>query len=452
MPNLTDYLMLDKLEASRRIAGLAFYYPFEAIKKADGLDAELFTDKAAQAFWMMLLSRKDEITDDVFGHEVAKNIADEMGWTVELNKWYSQVTYDVTWYDTFDQDIETLKNTGWAVSQVERIISSTDETDAEPKPPANFVEPPEAPTISKRQRWSVAELLNTEFPEPKWAIPGLIPEGLTIIAGRPKVGKSWLALQAAISVGTGGVFFKKPIERGNVLYVALEDSPRRLQDRIRKLCIPRDALITFERAWKPLHKGGIDDLLIEMEAVNYRFIVFDTLSRSFPGLSQTKNPEIIGKYMDDIQTLATNRNVAIAFIDHTRKPNGLDIDPIDDVMNATEKVKPADCVMALYRNKGKFNLKGRGREVEEFDLILHWDPLTWCWQSAGDAGEIQITEQMNDILAALASFGKARMIDIAKATGINKGTVYRALQTLWKSGKIYKEEIGSDVYYKVLQP
>ncbi len=305
---------------------------------------------------------------------------------------------------------------------------------------------------SKRQRWTVAELLDAEFPEPKWAIPGLIPEGLTIIGGRPKVGKSWLALQAAISVGTGGVFFDKPIERGNVLYVALEDSPRRLQDRIKKLCIPRDALITFERSWKPLHKGGLDDLIIEMEAINYRFMVFDTLSRSFPGLSQTKNPEVIGKYMDDIQDLATNRNVAIAFIDHTRKPNGLDLDPVDDVMNATEKVKPADCVLVLYRQQGKFNLKGRGRDMEEIDYILHWDPVTWCWQNDGSADVIRLTEQLTTILDALSTIGKARMIDIAKATGINKGTVYKALQTLWTSGKVHKEEVGNDVYYKVIQP
>ena len=44
------------------------------------------------------------------------------------------------------------------------------------------------------------EILTAAWPEPVWAIPGLLPVGLTILAGRPKVGKSWLALQIALAV------------------------------------------------------------------------------------------------------------------------------------------------------------------------------------------------------------------------------------------------------------
>ena len=103
------------------------------------------------------------------------------------------------------------------------------------------------PDTKRKSRWSVIELLDTEFPEPKWAIPNLIPEGLTLIGGRPKVGKSWFLLQAAIAVGCGGRFFGEQVEQGHVLYVAFEDSPKRLQDRIRKMGMPREALVTFER-------------------------------------------------------------------------------------------------------------------------------------------------------------------------------------------------------------
>ena len=80
------------------------------------------------------------------------------------------------------------------------------------------------PATRSKHSWTVAELLDTEFPEPKWSIPDLIPEGLTIIGGRPKVGKSWLLLQASIAVGSGGMFFGKRVERGIVLYVAFEES------------------------------------------------------------------------------------------------------------------------------------------------------------------------------------------------------------------------------------
>jgi hypothetical protein len=301
-----------------------------------------------------------------------------------------------------------------------------------------------------RKRWSVTELLDTEFPEPKWAIPGLIPEGLTILAGRPKVGKSWLLLQAAISVGCGGMFFGQRVERGNVLFVALEDGPRRLQDRIKKMRIPREALITFERSWRPLHKGGLDDLVIELEAVDYRLVIFDTLTRSFPGLSQTQNPEIIGKVIDDIQSLAINRNISIAFSDHTRKPNALDSDPVDDVMNSTEKVKSADCILALYKVKGKFNLKGRGRDVEEIDYSLRWDPVTWCWQNEGSAGELAMTEQQTKVLEALQLLGKSQCNDIARAINMDRGNTHARLEALCSAGKVHKEALGRNVYYELL--
>ena len=320
----------------------------------------------------------------------------------------------------------------------------------EPTPPPVIV----PPLRQSQKRWTVAELLDAEFPAPKWAIPDLIPEGLTIIGGRPKIGKSWLLLQAAIAVGTGGVFFGKQVEKGNVLYVAFEDGPRRLQDRIKKMGMPRDALVTFERVWKPMHKGGLDDLVVELAAVDYRLIIFDTLTRAFPGLSQKDHPEVIGQCIDKIQSFATNRCLSITFSDHTRKPNGIDIDPIDDILYSSEKVKSADVVMSLYKEQGKSGAKllGRGRDIDEIDLALQWDPDLWCWQSNGNNDQLRMTEQEASVLDALAVFGKARMIDIAKATGVNKGNVYRILQTLWTKGRIHKEEIGGDVFYEVLQP
>src|SRR5207253_2368842 len=83
---------------------------------------------------------------------------------------------------------------------------------------------------------TAAELMRMKLPPPRWAVPELIPEGLTILAGRPKTGKSWLALHIAIAVATGGaVLTSSPVESGPVLYLAMEDTRRRLQKRLSKL-------------------------------------------------------------------------------------------------------------------------------------------------------------------------------------------------------------------------
>ena len=78
-----------------------------------------------------------------------------------------------------------------------------------------------------------------ELPPVRWTIPEILPEGLTLLAGKPKLGKSWLALSVALSIAAGGVALgTQPVAKGDVLYLALEDNARRLQSRARRLLDP----------------------------------------------------------------------------------------------------------------------------------------------------------------------------------------------------------------------
>ena len=83
-------------------------------------------------------------------------------------------------------------------------------------------------------RWTPKELLQTTFPELDWIVPNLLPEGFSILGGRPKVGKSWLAMQISHAVITGGQVFGQKVSKGKVFYLALEDNPRRLHRRMRQ--------------------------------------------------------------------------------------------------------------------------------------------------------------------------------------------------------------------------
>ena len=78
-------------------------------------------------------------------------------------------------------------------------------------------------------------LMDQTFDPPQWVIEDLIPEGLTVLAGAPKIGKSWLSLQIANAVATGEpVFGRKASKQEGVFVLALEDNPRRLQLRMDK--------------------------------------------------------------------------------------------------------------------------------------------------------------------------------------------------------------------------
>ena len=78
--------------------------------------------------------------------------------------------------------------------------------------------------------------MTKEFQPPRSVIPNFVPDGPTLLCGPPKIGKSWMALDWAIAVVTGGLALGRlPVEQGEVLYLALEDSDRRMQKRLGKL-------------------------------------------------------------------------------------------------------------------------------------------------------------------------------------------------------------------------
>src|SRR5262249_18016180 len=126
-------------------------------------------------------------------------------------------------------------------------------------------EPPLQPERAWRENiFTAATLRAMQFKVIQYVVPGLFPEGLTILAGKPTIGKSWLALDIALAVA-GGRYVLGDIQptQGDVLYAALEDNQRRLWKRIRKI-MGGDVLwpksLTLATRWRRLDAGGIDDI------------------------------------------------------------------------------------------------------------------------------------------------------------------------------------------------
>ncbi|MBK8048123.1 MAG: AAA family ATPase [Anaerolineales bacterium] len=84
----------------------------------------------------------------------------------------------------------------------------------------------------------------------------LLCTGLAILAGRPKLGESWLAVQLATAVGSGHALLGLPSTPGRVLYPALKDTPRRLRDRLIKQQAPAQAAVSFVTQWETLGARG----------------------------------------------------------------------------------------------------------------------------------------------------------------------------------------------------
>ncbi len=107
--------------------------------------------------------------------------------------------------------------------------------------------------------FTAADLMREELPPVRWAVPGILPEGLSLLAGKPKLGKSWLALGLAVAKASGGVALGKiPVDQGEVLYLALEDNRRRLQNRLRKVLdgSPPPEGLHIATEWARVDEGG----------------------------------------------------------------------------------------------------------------------------------------------------------------------------------------------------
>ena len=206
---------------------------------------------------------------------------------------------------------------------------------------------------------TVSALMKMEFPDPKWMVPSIIPEGLSILSGKPKIGKSILSVNLAVAVAMGGKALGKiQVEKSSVLYLALEDSPRRLKKRFRKVLMnskpPENLFVST--TFKSIKDGGLDQLDIWLKQhKDVGFVIIDTLA-----IIKSRNNGHRDPYLADydeivkIKKIADSHNIGILLIHHNRKAESEDI--FDLVLGTTGITGAADTVIVLEKNKQGSNV------------------------------------------------------------------------------------------------
>ena len=124
-------------------------------------------------------------------------------------------------------------------------------------------------------------LLNTVLPPIRFVIPGLLSQGLHVLAGAPKAGKSWLALHLCLCVAKGEPIWELPVTIGDALYLCLEDSYSRIQNRLLDITDSAPDNLFFSTMSEKLRSGleeQIEGFLLEHPDTN--LVVIDTLCAS----------------------------------------------------------------------------------------------------------------------------------------------------------------------------
>ncbi|MCP2255232.1 AAA domain-containing protein [Prauserella aidingensis] len=307
---------------------------------------------------------------------------------------------------------------------------------------------PEPP--ARKTRWTDAELMAVEFPEPKWAVPGLLCEGLNLLAGAPKLGKSWLSLGLGADIANGDpVLGSIDVECGPVLYCALEDTGRRLQRRRRQMIAHNgrpSPLLTLETECPVMNAGGADVITEWLdENPHARLVIIDTFAKM-----RGADPHGMTQYSADYAAAARFKSLADAYqvpfllIHHVRKQGA---DDFQSTVSGTNGLTGAvDATLVLERARGQADgvLHVTGRDVEEAEYAMSFDSAAGAWTKLdGPAGDHLMGDTRALIVRFVRDYPGSKPGAIANALELNPGTVRQTCRRMAEQGQLHAAPGGT---------
>lgn len=254
---------------------------------------------------------------------------------------------------------------------------------------------------------SAEQLYSKPFKTSPALVDGIIPKGMTVIAGPSKIGKSWMALDLAIAVASGGEFLGRQVRQAGVLYLCLEDTEQRIQDRMYQLCDEAPHGLYFSTSSDRIGSGFTKDVIEMMrEHPDIELIIVDTLQK----VRQSDDGSGSGTYSKDYEEISKVKQIAdlndksIIVIHHLRKqPDKRD--PFNEISGSVAICGASDTNIVLRKQEGSSTteLLIRGRDVEERKLILEYNFPRWS--VVQEFGEAEMKrDSVPDALYNIADF------------------------------------------------
>jgi hypothetical protein len=284
------------------------------------------------------------------------------------------------------------------------------------------------------------------FPPLAYAVPGLVPEGSVLLVGAPKIGKSWLVLAVGLAASDGGKALGIEIPKRPVLYAALEDGDRRLQDRCRRLLADAPIPSEFQYLTR-IEPGRVGDTIaawIRWHQEPPPLVILDTLGKVLPPAQQGETT-----YQRDYRVGSALKRIvdsypgATLLVNHHQRKAGAE-DFIDAVSGTAGLAGAADTILVLSRDRNEASglLKVTGRDVAEGEYAVTFkDGAVWEL----DAPDLAAArEKAQKIRATTRATGGAsdRLLDVVlhayeHPEGVRRGDVAEALHLDPKQATVY---------------
>lgn len=300
--------------------------------------------------------------------------------------------------------------------------------------------------------FSAQKLMQEHFPPVEYVVPEVIPEGLTLLTAAPKIGKSWMVLLIALAAATGGhIFGSIPLQKRPVLYLALEDGPRRLQDRLRTLGAPENGesglvFLTTLQVSAP----QVIQTFLDRHPGEKPLIILDTLGK-VRGVYNGNDA-----YQKDYGQMSMLKDAvddhpgsSLIVVHHTRKAETADF--LDSISGTQGLAGAADSVLVIRRERqtGEAALHVTSRDAAEGEYAMTFTDGVWSLDghSLADAAEAVerrkatsgVGDDMTQIVQKLGHYPHGvKAGALAQDLGMQPDTTGRYLRRAVEAGRAVK--------------
>lgn len=308
---------------------------------------------------------------------------------------------------------------------------------------------------------TLREMLAKPRTEPKWVVPGLLGEGATILSGKPKSGKTKIAMNIALAVASGGMALgTKQATKTGVLFLALEDNERRLQQRFDEMLaghdIPDDLHLFYEGTW-PRGKAGVEALIDWLDQhPTIGLVIIDTLTAfREPTNGKRQLSEQDYESVQDLHNLAGERQLVLLINSHNRKM--VTDDPLDSVAGTFGLVAAADDVLILVRiDRTSAQLVGRGRNIDDLDLALTWDNQLATWRIEGSGEIFTLSDAQREVLSLfknkITGLSQPRTsTELMNERGCSRQSINELLEKLEHAGYVIRTGRGNAIVWEEVE-
>lgn len=314
-----------------------------------------------------------------------------------------------------------------------------------------------SPVNHKLEFITADELLESDISEIDWIVQDLIPNGLTILAGDAKIGKSFLCWNLALAVAYGGIAiseFEVPNPR-TVTYVALEDPPQLITERLKMLTgenrrAPRNLNIMTslpnEFKFNAIGLSSFENYLKESET---QLLIVDTWKHVRPEVKNYGSAyDTDYEALIPVQKFAHQNNISLILVTHTRKSPDND-NRFNQIQGSMGVQAGCDTMLMLTKENSMHTLHVTGRRMLETEYPIELSDGTWRVLSNDEKLDKQVSKSRRVILNVLKDAGDNGLscTDIVDLTGLTKSNVKVTLHNMKSQEQVCQPETRGKYFY-----